>query len=65
MVLISIKMLSIANPSILNGKVTSQISGKKINSKRARGQHTTKRKHHRIAPINSFIVKGTCSKYLI
>ena len=53
----NLKMISMENPMILNGKAISQISGNKNNSAMAMGQHRVKRIHHRIKASNVFIGK--------
>ncbi len=51
----SLKMISIEKPTILNGNMISQIKGKRNKSTMAKGQHSTKRIHQRINVINVFI----------
>jgi hypothetical protein len=48
----SLKMMSIENPTILNGKRISQTNGNSMSIKRAIGQQVMKRKAQRIKAMN-------------
>jgi hypothetical protein len=52
---INLKTRSIDSPMILNGKSSSQISGKRKINTSAIGQQSTNRIHQRITAINVFI----------
>lgn len=51
----NLKMISMENPMILNGKAISQISGNKNTRAMASGQHNTKRIHQRSKVSNVFM----------
>jgi hypothetical protein len=53
--LTSLKTRSIVRPTILNGRRSSQISGKRKRMISARGQLITSKKHQRISEIKTFI----------
>lgn len=53
--LTSLNTRSMVSPTILNGRRSSQISGKRNRMMSASGQHTISKKHQRISEIKTFI----------
>jgi hypothetical protein len=53
------------NPTILNGRSTSQTKGKRMSMMRARGQHNTKRRHQRTMERNILMGLGDMGYWVL